>query len=116
MTDLNNVACERLLQLAIHRPRAVGPALLSRDPDRLFHDPEVTDALARLLGGWTVARTADAATHPELRRRLTWMASLPWCGVHLAGKPCDCEPDAGEIGRLVEDCATWFAEIEEATR
>lgn len=116
MTDLNNVACGRLLQLAIHRPRAVGPFLLDRDPDRLFHDRALSDAMARLLGGWTAQRAADASTHPEIKRRLPWMAALPWCGVHKAGQACDCEPDPEEIRELVEHVAAWFVAIEEEAR
>ena len=44
------------------------------------------------------------------------MASLPWCGVHKAGKPCDCEADPEEVRGLVEHIAGWFAGIEEAAR
>ena len=109
--DLLYPSCARLLHLAIHRPALIGPLLTSQDPDALFHDRATLDALARVLGGWTVARAADASTSPEIKRRLPWMASLPWCGVHLAGEVCECAPDAVEVERLVADVGVWFASV-----
>ena len=112
MTDLLNPSCARLLQLAVHHPAAVGPALLSQDPDALFHDRDLSDALARLLGGWTVVRTADASTSPEVKRRLTWLVSMPWCGAHLMGEACDCVVDPAEVRGLVADVGAWFVSVE----
>lgn len=112
MTDTLNPACVRLLQLATHRPALVGPVLRDEDPDGLFLGSEVFDALARLLGGWTAQRTADASSDPEIKRRLPWMASLPWCGVaHARGEVCACPGDPAEVRRLVGEVKAWRARV-----
>jgi len=114
MIDLANPAAVRLLQLAVHRPALVGPVLRDEDPAALFHDSEVFDALARLLGGWTAQKTADASRDPEVKRRLPWMASMPWCGVkHARGEVCACEGDPAEVRRLVGEVKAWRAKVAE---
>lgn len=111
MIDLSPPAV-RLLQLAVHRPALVGPVLRDEDPDGLFLGSEVFAALARLLGGWTAQRTADASSDPEIKRRLPWMASIPWCGVaHGRGEVCACPGDPAEVRRLVAEVKAWRSRV-----